>query len=705
MKRIATNRLRRFAPGRNGNGSPILELALKSLADPAFFKYGGLKFANDVEPLKDAYSQVAAVYACILARARPLAMCPVKVFTKDSEGGYEEAKSSPFDHLLYRPNPLMSRYQLLESWEISICRRGNAFLLMDRDAPSAVPRAIWPLDPTLMKPVKNNQGLPVAWEYTPGGKAGKIRYELWQIIHDKLVDPDNPLMGRSPLDAARLDIQQEWDVSRWNRSYLENGCDPGGRYELTEGGSMDPEQAGEILRNHGDKHQGPSRVGEPMVDMGGLRWKSNDIPHKDMSFEAQRDFNLRAIKMVLGVPTVALGFEEDIPYAGAKAQMQMFWTNTLIPRIRSIEDVLWAYLCEGVEGGKYEILFDLNDVEALRDDIAEKIGAVGPLWAVGTPAAEINRALDLGLEKWEGWENSYIPNSSTQANSGAGENPGAVKSAKEIVEFQDFSLEEIEEAKSWDRKVLRPNEKKFQGKIRSWFFEHRNEVLERFSKLTGWEKGGPDGEQKADDDPARPFDIDEIFPPESSFNEWAGTALEPIYRKSILDGAEFGANMIGTEVQVTQIRGELARWLKENCLDKVTQIENTLRAQLKDSLRVGLEEGESLYGLAGRIKQIHRNAQSRSMTIARTEVARAANHGQMTEFEESGVVDGSRWNAAMDGSTRPSHRALHRKTAPMGGTFTSPVTGAVLKYPGDPNGPAEEVCNCRCYLRPILSKE
>ena len=33
------------------------------------------------------------------------------------------------------------------------------------------------------------------------------------------------------------------------------------------------------------------------------------------------------------------------------------------------------------------------------------------------------------------------------------------------------------------------------------------------------------------------------------------------------------------------------------------------------------------------------------------------------------------------------------------------VGGAQLQFPGDPDGPAEEVCNCRCTLLPVVSEE
>ena len=53
-----------------------------------------------------------------------------------------------------------------------------------------------------------------------------------------------------------------------------------------------------------------------------------------------------------------------------------------------------------------------------------------------------------------------------------------------------------------------------------------------------------------------------------------------------------------------------------------------------------------------------------------------------------------RWTTADDERVRPSHEEAEGQTVPMSHPFT--VGGALLDYPGDPDGPDAEVIQCRC---------
>lgn len=100
----------------------------------------------------------------------------------------------------------------------------------------------------------------------------------------------------------------------------------------------------------------------------------------------------------------------------------------------------------------------------------------------------------------------------------------------------------------------------------------------------------------------------------------------------------------------------------------------------------------------------------RGDVIARTETHSALNAGRMEavrQAAEDAGVDLStiqlRWMAAKDGRTRDSHRALGGKTVTYGQAFTSPITGARMRWPGDRSmgAPASEHVNCRCTLAAI----
>lgn len=97
----------------------------------------------------------------------------------------------------------------------------------------------------------------------------------------------------------------------------------------------------------------------------------------------------------------------------------------------------------------------------------------------------------------------------------------------------------------------------------------------------------------------------------------------------------------------------------------------------------------------------------RADVVARTEAHNALNAGRyeaIRQTAENAGMDMSqavvKWQATKDGRTRDSHRALGGKTARYGEAFTSPMTGAKMRFPGDRSlgAPASEVVHCRCTM-------
>lgn len=96
----------------------------------------------------------------------------------------------------------------------------------------------------------------------------------------------------------------------------------------------------------------------------------------------------------------------------------------------------------------------------------------------------------------------------------------------------------------------------------------------------------------------------------------------------------------------------------------------------------------------------------RAETIARKETITALHTAQeqaMQQAINSGAVDQTTltyiWRTAHDDRVRETHRAMDGQVRKAGVPFTT-GSGAHLRYPGDPNGPAEETINCRCWREP-----
>lgn len=117
----------------------------------------------------------------------------------------------------------------------------------------------------------------------------------------------------------------------------------------------------------------------------------------------------------------------------------------------------------------------------------------------------------------------------------------------------------------------------------------------------------------------------------------------------------------------------------------------------------GAELGESVPELAARVEIVldatgTERWATRATTVARTETLGALNAGRTDVFavvaEDLGGEFEQIWISTMDGRTRKTHRAADGQRVALGQQFV--VGGAMLRYPGDPLGPAHEVIQCRC---------
>lgn len=129
------------------------------------------------------------------------------------------------------------------------------------------------------------------------------------------------------------------------------------------------------------------------------------------------------------------------------------------------------------------------------------------------------------------------------------------------------------------------------------------------------------------------------------------------------------------------------------------EIYNLIFAELTD----GTNAGESLERLAARVDSLlsfSDNWNGRARNIAVTETTRAYGAGTLAAGMEQSRVTGrqlrKQWQTEGDPNVRPSHRAVDGDTQPLSGMFM--VDGFPLLFPGDPMGPADEVCGCRCDL-------
>lgn len=133
--------------------------------------------------------------------------------------------------------------------------------------------------------------------------------------------------------------------------------------------------------------------------------------------------------------------------------------------------------------------------------------------------------------------------------------------------------------------------------------------------------------------------------------------------------------------------------LKELNFDKVITWNNGL---MNTQVLQGILQGENMDKIAKRFQHVFNANYNEAIRNARTAVTYAENQGRLDSYykaEKNGTVLVKVWHATHDSRTRHSHLAIDGDEAEIDEEFANG-----LQCPGDANGAAAEVYNCRCAM-------
>lgn len=139
-------------------------------------------------------------------------------------------------------------------------------------------------------------------------------------------------------------------------------------------------------------------------------------------------------------------------------------------------------------------------------------------------------------------------------------------------------------------------------------------------------------------------------------------------------------------------------WVKKGMADKIVKIFKSTRKNIVQIIDRVMEEGGSNREIATAIRAMtDEKTKFEALRIARTETHTVAMKATSTAMESTGLKYTKEWVSAMDSRTRTTpfnHVAANGET--VGKDKYYERTGESLFYPGDTNGSAGNVINCRC---------
>ena len=176
----------------------------------------------------------------------------------------------------------------------------------------------------------------------------------------------------------------------------------------------------------------------------------------------------------------------------------------------------------------------------------------------------------------------------------------------------------------------------------------------------------------------------------------------------IIDSLKIGLNDInknGTKEELKQNINPFNEIAIQNAKDK-----DQIQRKVKSSLFTSVLKGATIGSAFASLKSVFESNLTSSITIAITQATRIENlarYGAMKQAEkraeEKGFVLVKIWRTQEDAKVRDAHARAEGQEAMVDEPFY--VGGERLMYPGDINGSASNIINCRCYIEYKLVKK
>jgi len=655
----------------------------------------GARLGSD--PLTNAYESCATAYACIDRISKDVAGVPLLFLSDPGDYQSKVADSDPVRQVFMRPMKGLTTRRMI-GWSVMM-RQLRGEMIWHVDLAGRRPRSIMPLnDPRDWVELVNDKGV---YRWTRKLGEGRVEtYDADEIIWSGQDNPSNPYRGVSPLRAAARSL----DIDVYGRTLIADMIRRGGErgLVLSTDISLQDEQYDQLLQNLARRRPGSGKATNDMIFDNGLKLENPDLTKEDIDTLAWLNNAKDDICAVYGMAPVMIGDDDAAQYKSAPEAVKMYWQQTITPLIRSLEDAWDRYFVTD-NGHRCYVRFDLSQVQALQEDEQEKISVARVAYDMGASFGAVNERYSLGFSDEAVSEADAL--GYLRVPTAAAED-GQTEPAKSIHKHRGLSNEIIRKRAAdpvfrFARERRRANierstwnsYKRLAGEYREFTVAIARDVLGEYG-IT----------ERAANEIARA-----LYEKQSQFADDLVKATEPghlealkIGRASIqeiVDGKAMPwhdrVKLLSGITDADAVMSRRGSYIRENI---ATALIDQVNDAVRDLVATAGESGESVGWVTSRLGDVWAGwSRGHAATIARTEIGTMYNMGRVDEMYQQGF-DHHEWLASIDEATRESHISANEEVRRVG--YERFSNG--LLYPQDPNGPADEVINCRCETIPVV---
>jgi len=613
------------------------------------------------------------------------AICGLPIKLKQDEDDIEE---HDFLTLIRRPNDVLRFDELLRHAIQGLMIDGESHWRLGPDGiqPPWEPKEIWPVVPDVIS-IRYQKGIPIGYNYRSQHRT--IPLKLEEIVHFKLYDMRTPFKGAGLVDAIRDEMGTSRKALRYHEKHFGGGLLQDLMFLDKTLDGLTEEQREVFLESVHAKSGGAEKAGEAPLIPGGIEIHERPSKLKDMAFGELVKFNREQIYAGCGIPPSVGGIYEYANYANALIQEKGFWQNTVRPFLSLIELTIKHQILDRFwMDERMEVEFDVSNVSALQEDALQQSQRLRQ--ATGKPYITVNEAREeIGKEPIEGGDElpsmgiAYDPDEETNR-----------QNQKQKLFYIDdvlYPRKPPDRAAEWfafDRRA-KAGEARYQKAIKKYFNGQRQRLIASLRRYTDQGQFMSRIYFANDDDGL--FDLD-------NENQKLAQQIKPLLKAEM---GRAGRAAIGQTGKNTAFDITNPRVIEkiQALMNRSKKINDATFADIKKLLEQAYSDQWEQSKLIKEIHSLYKEyGYTRAEMIARTEMAGVMNTGAEEGYRQAGVKK-KEWMASLDGATRDDHAAADGQIVDIDQPFN--IGGEMLMAPGDPNGSAANVINCRCTLLPV----
>lgn len=319
------NRKKELKSAGDGNWRPMIIGDLFS---------GGLRQGRELknEELLTHY----AVFSCLSLISQDIAKLPF-IFVKQNSSNVLQRVESPHLTALRKPNYYQNHIQFKEAWMFSKLMYGNTYVLIVKNR-SGKTIGYHILDPKSVTPYVSDSGS-VYYKLAKDKLAGvdEIMVPASEIIHDRFNCLFHPLVGISPLYAAKASVDQGLKIQENSSTFFGNKAVPSGL--LTAPGSISDDTA-KRMKKHWESNYSGNGAGKVAVLGDGLKFEPMAMTALDSQLIEQLKLTAEVVCALFKVNPYLAGISDKRPQETVEGIYLEYLQKTLHFHIESMEAVL-----------------------------------------------------------------------------------------------------------------------------------------------------------------------------------------------------------------------------------------------------------------------------------------------------------------------------------------------------------------------------